>query len=356
MQGKLCCTKRDKYNKLLLRSETRILSHFSHIENLTTRDIPINVVHPKTSAPLPTYLHTHTFQHPDPRAKEVVFFHGFGCPAVMYFCFLEELAKNYTVHAVDLLGMGCSGRPDIKYSALRASEITDLFVSCYEEWRKAMKLKNLNFVCHSLGSYFALKYSVRYPQNVDSILGLSTPMLTDFPHEFDVKKLNLPPKRVFIYYVWSFMNRRWLTAHNFFTLFPMTKMLNFWMKDRQCFPEEVKEDMTKYMALQFWDPHFSGDIVTELMGYLSYTTNRPVISFVDKFRDLGIKVQFVFGEKDWIDYKEFKALGEVADMDLDVVVVEGATHQLPLMCAGKCGEVVNKFMDKIEKEKEEEYG
>ena len=169
-----------------------------------------------------------------------------------------------------------------------------------------MEFEKINFVCHSLGAYFAILYAKKYSHRVANIFTMSAPMLTDFPEGFSVRKLNLPAKRKFIYVFWSFMNRRFIHGFKCFSMLPLRWSLKMWMKGRNNFPAESKEAIVEYMALQFWDPHFSGDIVTELCGYLSFTKHFPLIKEMDFLREKGIPVKFVFGEKDWIDYRHFE--------------------------------------------------
>ena len=116
MQGTLCCTTRNSYDELLKRHESHILTNFTKPDRLTSKNVEIKVMDPLTETEHTTWLNTLIIKNPDPKAKKIVFFHGFGLPSATYLPFLEGLSDKFTIYAIDHLGMGCSGRPPIKYT------------------------------------------------------------------------------------------------------------------------------------------------------------------------------------------------------------------------------------------------
>jgi len=52
----------------------------------------------------------------DPQKPPVVLVHGFGASAYHWRYVVPELAKKYSVYAVDLLGFGMSSKPSVVYN------------------------------------------------------------------------------------------------------------------------------------------------------------------------------------------------------------------------------------------------
>jgi abhydrolase domain-containing protein 5 len=101
----------------------------------------------------------------------IVLIHGYAGSALTYYPIFKYLVDKYHVIAIDLLGMGCSSRPE--FLAKSTAEAGLFFVESLELWRRKIGLKDMNLVCHSLGSYIGVKYSHFYPQNVKSLTLLS---------------------------------------------------------------------------------------------------------------------------------------------------------------------------------------
>ena len=57
----------------------------------------------------------------------VVLVHGFGASAYHWRYVIPELAKNYSVYAIDLLGFGMSSKPSVVYNGYNiwSNQLTD---------------------------------------------------------------------------------------------------------------------------------------------------------------------------------------------------------------------------------------
>jgi len=56
----------------------------------------------------------------------MIIIHGYGSGGAMYFRLIKELAPYFHLFIVDLLGMGCSGRPE--YNFKEPDEAEEFFV------------------------------------------------------------------------------------------------------------------------------------------------------------------------------------------------------------------------------------
>ncbi|KAM8967307.1 1-acylglycerol-3-phosphate O-acyltransferase ABHD5 isoform 2-T2 [Pelodytes ibericus] len=97
----------------------------------------------------------------------LVLLHGFGGGVGLWALNFEDLCKDRTVYALDILGFGRSSRPQFDGNAEKAEE---QFVQSLEEWRNALGLEQMIFLGHNLGAFLASAYSLKYPFRVKSLI------------------------------------------------------------------------------------------------------------------------------------------------------------------------------------------
>ena len=86
-----------------------------------------------------------TYEFGDPNTMPtIVMLHGFAGSALLYYPLFEYLSTRYHVLALDLLGMGCSSRPEFLANTTR--EACLFFIESIEEWRKEMGLDKMTLV------------------------------------------------------------------------------------------------------------------------------------------------------------------------------------------------------------------
>lgn len=84
----------------------------------------------------------------------------------------KELSKSYTVHALDLLGMGLSHRKQFD-SEWSREQVIEYFIGAIEEWRKEKKISKMVLAGHSYGGYLAGCYAYKYPPRVERLCLIS---------------------------------------------------------------------------------------------------------------------------------------------------------------------------------------
>lgn len=97
----------------------------------------------------------------------MVLVHGMGGGVGMWILNLDDLAKDRTVYAIDVLGFGRSSRPGFSRNAERAET---KFVESLEEWRKEMEIEEFILLGHSLGGFISTSYTIQYPAYVKHLI------------------------------------------------------------------------------------------------------------------------------------------------------------------------------------------
>lgn len=114
--------------------------------------------------------------------------HGFGGGLGLWARNFDALARDFSVHAIDVLGFGRSARPELTDSAVTTTATTTTtttaaaaattpgeraeaaLVDSIEQWRAAMGYDKLCLVGHSFGGYLVGAYALRYPERCSHVV------------------------------------------------------------------------------------------------------------------------------------------------------------------------------------------
>jgi pimeloyl-ACP methyl ester carboxylesterase len=100
------------------------------------------------------------------RGPALLLIHGIGDSSDTWEPLVDELAREYTVIAPDLLGHGRSAKPRADYSvAAYANAMRDLLV--------ALDLDRATVVGHSLGGGVAMQFAYQYPERCERLVLVS---------------------------------------------------------------------------------------------------------------------------------------------------------------------------------------
>ncbi|KAI7870671.1 Alpha/Beta hydrolase protein [Spinellus fusiger] len=141
----------------------------------------------------------------DRSTKNLVLCHGYGAGLGFFYKNLFSLsqAPGWQVFAIDWLGMGRSSRP--KWTIERKSnqtwddivdDVEEHFVETLEEWRKKVGIEKMTLMGHSLGGYFSVCYSLKYPQHVEKLILVSPVGVPENPEKGASQPTNKPPQEI----------------------------------------------------------------------------------------------------------------------------------------------------------------
>lgn len=115
----------------------------------------------------------------------LVMLHGYGGGSGFFFKNVGMISRQsgWDLYAIDMLGMGCSSRPQFCITASsqqsRTDEAENWFVDALEDWRSARGIHGMVLLGHSFGGYVATCYAIRYPQHVDKVIVASPVAVLD---------------------------------------------------------------------------------------------------------------------------------------------------------------------------------
>ncbi|KAL9062916.1 MAG: hypothetical protein Q9157_008544 [Trypethelium eluteriae] len=113
--------------------------------------------------------------------NNLVMLHGYGAGLGFFYRNFEALSRapGWKLYALDLLGMGRSSRPPFRVNAKdRQGKITEAenwFIDALEEWRIKKGIDRFTLLGHSLGSYMAVAYALKYPGHLNKLV-LASPV------------------------------------------------------------------------------------------------------------------------------------------------------------------------------------
>lgn len=141
--------------------------------------------------PFPSHFITvkgHSMHYLDegPRDAPVLFFiHGNPTSSYLWRNVIKPLRQDYRCIAVDLIGFGKSGKPDLDYRFATHYQFLDGFVS-------ALELTQMTLVLHDWGGPLGFQLAQRSPHRVDALCFMET-----FPFTFDWDEFPLPVRPLF---------------------------------------------------------------------------------------------------------------------------------------------------------------
>eukprot|EP00928_Gymnodinium_smaydae_P022961 TRINITY_DN19123_c0_g1_i1.p1 TRINITY_DN19123_c0_g1~~TRINITY_DN19123_c0_g1_i1.p1 ORF type:complete len:416 (-),score=89.64 TRINITY_DN19123_c0_g1_i1:84-1331(-) len=263
----------------------------------------------------------------------LVLVHGFMMGAAGFFKWLPLLARERTVYAVDIIGMGGSGRPPFEPGASSPAEAEEILVSPFEQWAAAMDLPRFVLLGHSFGGFVAAAWATRRPESV-ACLGLLSPLL-GFSEE-RVRKILEPSEdatwqqHAFKYLVeTAWANHitpqslvRWFPG--FKGYFERTSIRRFssqgWVKDMSA---EEGRVLTEYLTKTLDTPASTEATATVCFGPMLKPKAVNGLTIKQRLAQLDVPMFAVYGDRDWMDKARAAELPKC-----DFVELPGSGHHL----------------------------
>lgn len=253
----------------------------------------------------------HTLRATEPNGKPpVVLVHGYGAGIGMWFATLPLLARvaGREILSIDLPGCGLSSRPKWEHgdgSDCDVDVAESFFVDRIEQWRASAGLEKMVLASHSLGGYLSVCYAEKYPERVDQLILISPAGVPHKPPDFAERVKERP---------WFFRlaGSLWESGHSPFSYanfgpgrWLIGKYVNARFNDEPWIPKSL---VTEYTYLNWTQGEVSGGgrMHATLLDPGAFA-RKPLCERIPK---LPMKVDFIYGTTDWMDYTHALALGE----------------------------------------------
>jgi len=228
----------------------------------------------------------------------------------MFYPILEDLSHFFHVYAIDLLGMGSSGRPEFNRES-DVDEAEEFFTKSIRQWTEKVGLtKPFYLAGHSLGGYVSVIYSLQYPEQIKKLLLLSPVGVPHKPEEYSPEKVversDGKVRKLFTKTVLS----AWSSGFTPYSVlrasgrFGASFLLNFYLKKRMHRFDRLSQgevnDMVAYLTQIQLRPPSSEYALHSILQVGAWARN-PLIERIPLLTISNIEVQFFYGEFDWMD-------------------------------------------------------
>lgn len=278
-----------------------------------------------------------TYKEPKP-TKDVVICHGFGAGLGFFYrnyAHIFQLPSVNRVFAPDWLGMGRSSRPNFPkfthHPKWQHQEAINFFIESFELWRSRQlpPLSRFTLIGHSLGGYLAALYALKYPQYIEKLVLLSPigiPLIPQFELESskdDLLAVTGHKIPAWIAHLWSRnITPQWLIrmagpwgpqivqryAEQRFHMLPQTHLKHF--KD---YLYHISADTA------------SGEYALAAILSPGAWAREPLFN---KLSDLTMPTTFIFGDRDWMDYRHAQDALPTMKVPCRVLRISNAGHYL----------------------------
>lgn len=260
----------------------------------------------------------------------LVLVHGWGAGVGFFGRNLGGLSEHFRVHMVDWLGFGASSRPPFN-TAFSPEEAESFFLDALEEWVTAMgaleaaPVAPFYLVGHSLGAFLSVAFTERRPALVKALVLASPVGVPRAP-----RKPRKPPSlavrlmRAILFVLWDLG----CTPQLFMRFAPVRIGRAF---ARRIITPRLPAvcAATQTALIEYWYQLSvapgSGEYSLSTILRSGAYARRPLW---DRLPALKHDVAFLYGDRDWMDWRVASELRKQMQGKTKLAVLEGAGHHL----------------------------
>jgi len=259
-----------------------------------------------------------------------------------------NLNSSPDIHILDWLGNGMSSRPE--FQCQNTSEAEDWFVLSLEAWRRKMQIPKMVLCGHSLGGYAVCVYAMRFPQFVSHLILVSPVGVPERPIQSAEAKKGYSWK---VRTAMSAFSKLWdagWTPHDIIRMSgPKGKGLVQSLVERRLFRLAEESELKALLAEYLY--HIvamkgSGEYALSKILQPGAWAYAPLVGRMGRLKESEMKVDFVYGETDWMTSAHAVRLKEEGVVECEVYVNAECGHQLILEDSAGFGRLVGAIIAK----------
>lgn len=256
---------------------------------------------------------------PYEKLNHFVLVHGYGAGLGFFLKNFNELSsnENWAIHSIDLLGYGCSSRPNIDF---KIDSIENFFIDSLEKWRVKRNLDQVLMCSHSLGAYVSLLYIKKYPNVVKNLL-LASPA--------GIIKPSTPLKNVPVWfeYLWNQRVSPFSLVRN---SGPFGSLLTSgWSYRRFSKLSKTEQDLLHKYTYSIFNSKGSGEYFLNDILAVGGVPKNPLVDRAEEL--INCDTTWIYGDDDWIPKEGglvFK--NKITNYNVDLKIVKNSGHHLYL--------------------------
>ncbi|KAK6458330.1 Alpha/Beta hydrolase protein [Scheffersomyces xylosifermentans] len=286
--------------------------------------------------------------------NHLIMVHGYGGGLGFFLKNFEALSAvdNWCVHAIDLLGYGCSSRPPFKLESEDIDSVDKWFHNSYEKWLKKRNLYTLPssqilVMAHSMGAYLMGTYGIKKnPNFCDKLLMVSPGAI--IKHRTPVS-------------VPAYFTKLWEQNISPFTLVrkagPLgSKVVSGWSSRRFAKLDRNEADKLHKYAYGIFNSPGSGEYMLNYLLAPGADARHPLIE--RGIHKLECKLEWWYGKEDWMDVKGGQLCSNIINnyhhdpSRSTIVEVEDSGHHIYLDNIEKFNELLTNEMKEMSERQE----
>ncbi|CDK28985.1 unnamed protein product [Kuraishia capsulata CBS 1993] len=289
------------------------------------------------------------------RYNHLVMVHGYGAGLGFFLKNFDQISapqnhkSEWVVHAIDLLGYGCSSRPDFPHNEpLESTKVEDWFTQSLQVWFDRRGLSGLPkdkvMMCsHSMGAYITAKLNMKSPNLFGKVLMVSPAGINEVNEETAPK---IP----------KWFELLWNQNVSPFALVRYTGPLGSifvsgWTSRRFSMDTitQQEQDLLHRYTYAIFNAKGSGEYVLNYLLRAGGVPRRPLIREISK---LKCDTVWLYGAEDWMDREAGQMCSEyisrTATHTSRYIELANAGHHLYLDDAERFNRIVIDEMNKME--------